>query len=94
MGIEPTRDLIGPTLVLKTRGNTSHQSPPVLLILIYMIRDKGGPINDQLLFAGQGFGNIEPVVLDTAIGIQHIHKDQAGQGQRIALCHAHQVFGA
>ena len=28
MGIEPTRDLIGPTLVLKTRGNTSHQSPP------------------------------------------------------------------
>ena len=28
MGIEPTQDLLGPTLVLKTRGNTSHQSPP------------------------------------------------------------------
>jgi hypothetical protein len=28
MGIEPTRDLIDPTLVLKTRGTTRHQSPP------------------------------------------------------------------
>lgn len=31
MGIEPTRDLIGPTLVLKTRGTTRHQSPPCLI---------------------------------------------------------------
>lgn len=29
MGIEPTRDLISPTLVLKTRGTTRHQSPPL-----------------------------------------------------------------
>ncbi len=28
MGIEPTQDLLGPTLVLKTRGTTRHQSPP------------------------------------------------------------------
>ena len=28
MGIEPTRDLISPTLALKTRGTTRHQSPP------------------------------------------------------------------
>ena len=28
MGIEPTRDLLDPTLVLKTRGTTRHQSPP------------------------------------------------------------------
>jgi hypothetical protein len=28
MGIEPTRDLIDPTLVLKTRSATRHQSPP------------------------------------------------------------------
>jgi len=34
MGIEPTRDLIGPTLVLKTRGTTRHQSPPQTLSLI------------------------------------------------------------
>ena len=32
MGIEPTRDLIGPTLVLKTRGTTRHQSPPQMTI--------------------------------------------------------------
>jgi hypothetical protein len=28
MGIEPTRDLLGPALVLKTRSTTRHQSPP------------------------------------------------------------------
>ncbi len=28
MGIEPTRGLLDPTLVLKTRGTTRHQSPP------------------------------------------------------------------
>jgi hypothetical protein len=34
MGIEPTRDLLGPTLVLKTRGTTRHQSPPRRFSLI------------------------------------------------------------
>ncbi len=28
MGIEPTQDLLGPTLVLKTRSATRRQSPP------------------------------------------------------------------
>jgi hypothetical protein len=28
MGIEPTKDLLDPTLVLKTRGTTRHRSPP------------------------------------------------------------------
>ena len=35
MGIEPTRDLLSPTLVLKTRGTTRHQSPPQT-IFIYL----------------------------------------------------------
>lgn len=30
MGIEPTQDLLGPTLVLKTRSATGRQSPPHL----------------------------------------------------------------
>ncbi len=29
MGIEPTQGLCNPTLVLKTRGTTRYQSPPV-----------------------------------------------------------------
>ena len=41
MGIEPTRDLLGPTLVLKTRSTTRHQSPPrplkISLLLLYRI---------------------------------------------------------
>ena len=32
MGIEPTRDLLGPTLVLKTKGTTRHQAPPQRII--------------------------------------------------------------
>jgi hypothetical protein len=28
MGIEPTRDLLDPALVLKTRSTTRRQSPP------------------------------------------------------------------
>jgi hypothetical protein len=34
MGIEPTRDLLDPTLVLKTRGTTRHQSPPQRILII------------------------------------------------------------
>ncbi len=34
MGIEPTRDLISPTLALKTRGATRRQSPPQLSIIL------------------------------------------------------------
>ncbi len=34
MGIEPTRDLLSPTLVLKTRGTTRHQSPPQRFFVI------------------------------------------------------------
>ncbi len=37
MGIEPTRDLISPTLVLKTRDTTRHQSPPQSYLLFYQI---------------------------------------------------------
>ena len=34
MGIEPTRDLISPTLALKTRGTTRHQSPPYIFPIL------------------------------------------------------------
>ena len=34
MGIEPTRDLISPTLALKTRGTTRHQSPPQSIFIL------------------------------------------------------------
>jgi hypothetical protein len=37
MGIEPTRDLLDPTLVLKTRGTTRHQSPPRWFIFHFII---------------------------------------------------------
>ncbi len=38
MGIEPTRDLFGLTLVLKTRSTTRHQSPPLdTSVFIYLI---------------------------------------------------------
>ena len=36
MGIEPTRDLLDPTLVLKTRGTTRHQSPPQRFTFLFI----------------------------------------------------------
>ena len=37
MGIEPTWDLLSPTLVLKTRGTTRHQSPPQKILFIILM---------------------------------------------------------
>ena len=48
MGIEPTRDLIGPTLVLKTRGTTRHQSPPrrfSLILPVTIVTHPPRPVN-------------------------------------------------
>ena len=51
MGIEPTRDLISPTLVLKTRGTTRHQSPPKISLILSdsIIVYPLNPVNEYLL---------------------------------------------
>ena len=47
MGIEPTRDLIDPTLVLKTRSATRRQSPPENLSILQHNDLVTGIINDK-----------------------------------------------
>ena len=51
MGIEPTRDLISPTLALKTRGTTRHQSPPYRFFILpdTMVINPLNRVNEYML---------------------------------------------
>ena len=63
MGIEPTQDLLGPTLVLKTRGTTRHQSPPQSVLLQvspdYTKRMKRTKVISATLFRHKSLGRLE-----------------------------------
>ena len=50
MGIEPTRDLISPTLALKTRGTTRHQSPPYIFPILSatIVMNPLCPVNEYM----------------------------------------------